>query len=673
MTKKFTIIILFIIFNFSFCYSQFEQVFCNEIENDKLVKNYEKGITLLSAGKIDEAEKILSQVLNEEPAFAEAWAAISEINYYRYENSADQKSQNNNFIKYIISLENLIKACPAFQNYEVNYSLGKIYYSRKEYEKAMPYLSAYIANSDTQSKYNIEAQKDLDYIKEYKDLINKTVPFEPKIVQGISGTDDEYLPLISPDGSMAFFTHAYMKRDLSSSYRTYYTEEFTVSQSLDNSGLKFSEGEAMTYPFNMGKNQGAASITIDNSTLFVTICELIRDYNNCDIYYSVRRANKWSELRNLGPNINGMYTWESQPSISADGKILYFASIRPENVDYDRNNPTSDIYFSVKNEDGTWGKAQNLGKNINTAGNEKSPFIHSDSQTLYFSSDGHVGVGGYDIFYSRFREDEWEKPTNIGYPINTEHDDIGFIVNTQGTKAYFASNKLQSNGKGGWDIYAIDLYEDARPEKVILYKGQLIDDVGNVLTDAKLEVKNVRTQNISVGMVDSETGNYAVAVTSEKEDDNYLMVVKKEGYSFTSALIEPTEETFDIPQIIDFEVKPIEEGKSVELNDIYFATASYQIDRKSFVVLNSFIEFLNENPSVNIEIRGHTDNTGMLDINITLSDQRAKAVYDYLTQNGIPESRLKYKGYGPNMPIATNETEEGRARNRRTEFFIISK
>jgi len=219
------------------------------------------------------------------------------------------------------------------------------------------------------------------------------------------------------------------------------------------------------------------------------------------------------------------------------------------------------------------------------------------------------------------------------------------------------------------------LYPEARPEKVFLVKGQLIDDEGAAITEAKLEVRNIRTQEVSEGIVDTETGNYAVAVTveEEKEDDDYLMIVKKEDYSFTSSLIEPTEETFEAPVEVDFEIKPIEVGKAVELNDIYYATASYTINDKSFVVLDGFIEFLNSNPNVRIEIRGHTDNIGSYQSNINLSNMRAKSVYDYLIAKGVSSNRLKYRGYGPDKPIASNKTEFGRSKNRRTEFFIIEK
>lgn len=675
MQKKLYILLLLFISLSGFCFGQFSNEFCNEIDDKKLIKKYDKAVDLLITGKLEEAELEFAKILDQEPEFTEAWVAIAEINYSRYQIAQDRKSQDLYFGKYIKSLERVAASCPSFQNYETNFKLGKIFFNEDDFENSRKYLKTFIKNSDRSSKFYADAENTLNYIDQFLKLTHNPVPFDPVIVEGISTNNDEYLPIISPDGTMAFFTHRYMKDDVTSIYGPKYTEEYTMATAVDKSGTKFKEIEALPYPFNAGLNQGASSITIDNNTMFVTICKPISaDYDNCDIFYTTRsNTGSWNELRSIGANINGLKTWESQPSISSDGKTLYFASIRESNIGFDPRNPTSDIYFTKKTEDGSWGDPVNLGTVINTPGNEKSPFIHSDSQTLYFSSDGHLGIGGLDILFSKYRENEWSKPVNIGYPINTKRNDLGFIVNTQGTKAYFASNDLK--GEGGWDIYSFELYPEARPEKVFLVKGQLIDDQGEALTEAKMEVRNIRTQEVSEGMVDSETGSYAVAVTVEedKKDDDYLMVVKKEDYSFTSALIEPDEEIFEQPVEINFEVKPIEVGKSVELKDIYYATASYTIDSKSLAVLDGFIEFLNDNPKVKIEIRGHTDNTGSYQTNINLSNKRAQSVYDYLISHGIESSRLKYRGYGPDIPIASNETEYGRSKNRRTEFFISEK
>lgn len=672
MARRLFILLIILTVGFFRSYAQFDDDFCNDIDDKKLIKSFQKGVQLLNDGKMNEAEVIFAKIIDEEPEFTEAWVASSEINYSKYKSAKDPKSQNNYYSRYVKCLESVAKLCPSYQNYEVCYTLGKIFFSHDKLDVAKTYLKTYIDNGKKGTKYYSDAESTYHYIEQYLNLIENPVPFEPVIVEGVSSAYDDYLPLISPDGSLALFTKAYMKKEINSIYGDRFVEEFTVSKASDDKGLIFSPGEPLPYPFNSGKNQGAASISIDNKTLFITICEFVsRDYDNCDIYMSTRTSDGWSELKSLGPNINGVKTWESQPSISADGKTLYFASIRESNIGFDSDNPTSDIYYSTKDEKGNWTKAKNLGSKINTPGNEKSPFIHSDSQTLYFSSDGHLGIGGYDIFFSKFRDDDWTKPVNIGYPINTKNNDLGFVVNTQGTKAYFASNKL--NGKGGWDIYAIDLYKEARPEKVFLVKGQLVDDNGYALSDAKLEVKNTRTEEVSEGVVDAETGHYAVAVTAKNENDDFLMVVKKEDYSFSSTLIEPTEETFEKPIEVNFEVKPIEAGKSVQINDIYYATASYEINQKSYAVLNEFAEFLKSNPTVKVEIRGHTDNIGSAQTNITLSNRRAQAVYDYLLSKGVPKANVSYKGYGPNMPIADNRTEAGRAKNRRTEFYILSK
>ncbi len=672
MARRLFILLIILTVGFFRSYAQFDGEFCNDIDDKKLIKSFQKGVQLLNDGKMNEAEAVFAKILDEEPEFTEAWVASSEINYSKYKSAKDIKSQNNYYSRYVKCLESVAKLCPSYQNYEVCYTLGKIFFSHDKLDVAKKYLATYIENGKKGTKYYTDAESTYHYIEQYLNLIENPVPFEPVVVEGVSSAYDDYLPLISPDGSLALFTKAYMKKEVQSIYGERFVEEFTVSKASDDKGLVFSPGEPLPYPFNTGKNQGAASISIDNKTLFITICEFVsRDYDNCDIYMSTRVGDGWSELKSLGPNINGVRTWESQPSISADGKTLYFASIREGNVGFDPDNPTSDLYYSTKDEKGNWTKAKNLGPKINTPGNEKSPFIHSDSQTLYFSSDGHLGIGGYDIFFSKYRDSDWTTPINIGYPINTKNNDLGFVVNTQGTKAYFASNKL--NGKGGWDIYAIDLYKEARPEKVFLVKGQLVDDNGYALSDAKLEVKNTRTEEVSEGVVDSETGQYAVAVTAKDEADDFLMVVKKEDYSFSSTLIEPTEETFEKPIEVNFEVKPIEAGKSVQINDIYYATASYEINSKSYAVLNEFADFLKTNPTVKVEIRGHTDNIGSAQTNITLSNQRAKAVYDYLLSKGVPQSNISYKGYGPNMPIADNKTEAGRAKNRRTEFYILSK
>jgi len=225
---------------------------------------------------------------------------------------------------------------------------------------------------------------------------------------------------------------------------------------------------------------------------------------------------------------------------------------------------------------------------------------------------------------------------------------------------------------GGWDIYSFELYEEAKPEKVLFVKGQLIDAEGNELTDASLELKSAKTKRVTEGLVDKISGKYAVAVPIEK-DEQFLMTVRKNEYAFSSQFINPDEEDFSKPVSIDFEVKPIEVGTTVKINNIHFATNSYELKETSKFILDNFLEFLNENSSIKVEIHGHTDKVGNDQENLVLSKNRAKAVSDYLVEHGIGSTRLSSKGFGEDLPVASNETEEGRALNRRTEFVIVEK
>ncbi|MEA3448859.1 MAG: OmpA family protein [Bacteroidota bacterium] len=646
---------------------------CGISENKKAQKHFDKAMELYYEDR-DQSKKYLLKALEDDQDFADAYYVLADIAYQQYQNSTLPKQKKafrataqNHMIK-------VVNICPGYDEYRVNYLIGENFYLNKEDKKAMEYLEFYLEHGNKKDPEYSAAKSIIDELKTIRELKQKPVLFNPEPVKGVSTPDDEYLPLISPDRELMFFTRRYLKNDINSIYGDRMLEEFTVAYKADSSYMHYNNNEPMPPPFNKGNNQGGISITIDNSTLFVTQCEFVSaDYRNCDIYVSSRLGYGWSNLQNLSPNINNKWTWESQPSISPDGKTIFFASIRPENFgNDDDDNQTSDIYYSKLQEDGSWSKAKNIGNPINTDGNEKSPFFHADNKTLYFSSDRHAGLGGYDIFYSQYIDGEWQKPVNIGYPINTEKDDLGFVVNTQGNRAYFASNQLADKGKGGYDIFGFTLHEDARPDEVLFVRGQLLDEKGTPLMDAHVEIKNTNTSEVSEGIVNDETGDYAVAVRLEEEkEDDYIMLVKKDNYSFTSKYIDPEEIETNENLHVDMEVKPIKRGQAVKINDIYFDFGSDEFDEKSLIVLDNFIDFLNDNPSIKFKIHGHTDNIGKASTNMALSKKRARAVYDYLHYNGIVKSRMDYEGFGEDKPVTSNNTEEGRAKNRRTEFYIV--
>jgi len=288
---------------------------------------------------------------------------------------------------------------------------------------------------------------------------------------------------------------------------------------------------------------------------------------------------------------------------------------------------------------------------------------------LYFSSDSLPGLGGYDIFMSRLGEDgKWSTPVNLGYPINTASDEVGFFVSTDGKTGYFSSNKLQ--GVGGFDIYSFDLYPGARPDRVYLQKGTIKADNVDEPVSASIEIKNTVTRQITKIAVDSVTGKYAFVVNF---DHDLLMTVKKDDYAFESQYISTKDSGNNKPVKENIVLQEIKVGGQYPLHDILFATNSYEINDTIKVVLDNFAEFLTENPKLHVDINGHTDNVGDHQSNLTLSENRARTVFEYLVSRDINRSRLQYKGFGETKPVASNDTEAGRAKNRRTVFVVTAK
>ena len=314
-----------------------------------------------------------------------------------------------------------------------------------------------------------------------------------------------------------------------------------------------------------------------------------------------------------------------------------------------------------------------MGSEINTQEDDKTPFIHPDGKTLYFSSNGRIGVGGFDIFYTKKQNNNhWTEPENIGVPINTSDDDLGLMVSTNGEKMFFSSNKL--NGKGGYDIYSADLYAKARPDKVVFVKG-MVDKPSKTWLhpSTSVELQSMKTLKLTRGLLDPSTGRYAVAIGTLHDDDEFIMTVKTPKYFYSSKYIHTNNNKNSNTQKIDFELQPIEVGTTIKLENIYFHTNSAEFDSISLISLNNFVEFLNLNPTLKIMLKGHTDNIGNESDNMDLSIRRSKAVNDYLVTKGINQERIEYKGYGATRPIASNATLKGRATNRRTEFVVTVK
>lgn len=628
---------------------------CPEISNSKAKKLLEKAKE--KKYEFEERQKFLRQALELEPDFAEAYYEMGNIYIIQSKINGFGPGQAETNFKKVVEL------CP--QNFPNAYfHLGMISMGKEKYEEASKCFAAFLKSEDPKRKEEdiLKAEKNLPICLGLAKIFSNPVPFNPVVLREVCSYEDDFLPMLTPDNEMIFFTKRYTKqgKDLVFARQV---EELTKATKLEG---KFGTPHELETPFNRpGDGYGGITFSIDNSLLFITVCKPNkRGETNCDIYYSEFLKGKWSELKSVGDAINTPDGWEAQPTLSSDGKTLIFASARADSKGMD-------LYKSIKSEDGSWSQAVNLGSPINTEGNEKSPFLHSDSKTLYFSSDTHLGIGGYDIFYSKAMvDDKFQKPINIGYPINSDKDDVGFFVSTDGKLGYFSSNQLKEKGIGGYDIFSFDLYKEARPEKIVFLKGTLTNEDKSKPINAKVEIKGINSKKITTINVDTTSGKY-IGVHTIAENEDVVVTVKQEGKAFLSQYISYKEESTGSPIKMDLVSKKIEANKAFTINNIQYKTNSAELTNGSKAILDEFVGFLKDNQSIFIEIRGHTDNVGNPIANMALSTDRAFTVFDYLCKSSIDKSRIKFKGYGDTQPIKSNSTEEGRLENRRTEFFII--
>jgi|TARA_B110000046_G_scaffold6499_1_gene6830 outer membrane protein OmpA-like peptidoglycan-associated protein len=653
---------------------------CFEDVSEKAIKLYQKG----SDKKINKLKRLkyLDEAIEAEEDFGPAHfrLAIEKIKTARYNGTSFKASEDH--------LLNAERNCPEFHS-DIYYYLAEIYLGRKEYEKAVYYQKIFLNfKSDDESKYSRDIAKkteqvtsDLKHASFYANAFANPVPFNPTRVDEASTEADEYLPLLTPDNKQLFFTRksaieSKVNDNPWASENQNFLEQFTVAHREESI---FTEGIPMLPPFNKRKSDyyGGTTISIDNKHLIITVCRPSGSgFNNCDLYSSdyVYDLNgetgltewHWTELVNLGPNVNTERGWESQPSLSGDGQSLFFASFR-------ENSLQIDIYKSARDANGNWGPAERLPEPINSEYHDKAPYIHSDSKTLYFASDRPMGFGGFDVFFTKYYgKNGWMKPKNIGFPINTEEDEHGFVVSTGGKKVFFASDKL-GDKFNGLDIYTFDLYKEARPSKVAFVGGEVHDDHGNPVKRGKIEVKNMKTKEVQEVKVDSIDGRYA-AIVSLEESDQFVINLKGENVAFESKLItfKDTTEEADYVEVI-MEQEELKVGESYQLEDIQYETNSADIKLVSTLMLGEFADYLINHPNIKVAIYGHTDDVGNQQTNLVLSTDRAYSVTAYLQDNGVGKNRLSYKGFGETKPLVSNQTEEGKRKNRRTEFVILEK
>jgi outer membrane protein OmpA-like peptidoglycan-associated protein len=631
--KVFFLSVLFL----SLYISSFAQERQYSTTNKEAIKYYALARQNLDDHLYDDAVAQLLKAIDEDAKFIEAHLQLADIyrQEWKYKEAAEQYRQ-------------AIKLNPDFNQF-VYFKLADCEIHQAQYTEADQHLEMYLSFSDISAQNAMIAKKLLNDCKFSLDALRHPVPFKPvNIGPGVNTSDDEYFPAITADENTLIFTR-----------KTNNNEDFYQSVKIDG---KWQTATYLSDKINSQFNEGALSLSQDGKIIFFTGCNRPDGLGRCDIYITQKKGNDWSKPFDISPPVNTA-GWESQPSISSDGRTLYFVSNRKGGYG------GYDIWKSTLSEKG-WSEPENLGPNINTQYDEQSPFIHPDDSTLYFCSNGWPGMGGKDLFVSRLGKDgKWQKPENLGYPINSSGDENGLTLTANGTYAFFSSNNL--NGSGGFDIYTFELPKSVRPHQVTYVKGTVNDAITKQPLESAVEIIDLE-KDIPVyqDYSSAEHGDFLATLTTGK---NYGLNISRDGYLFYSANFSLIGHEDKNPFNIAVLLQPIEVGNKVILKNIFFDTNKSEIKDESKPELKKLVDFLNLNPTVRIEVSGHTDNVGSDQLNQTLSENRAKSVYQYLVTNNINPTRLVYKGYGETQPVASNDNEEDRSKNRRTEFKIISK
>ena len=466
---------------------------------------------------------------------------------------------------------------------------------------------------------------------------------------------DDYLPVLSLDEQTLYFC--------STRPGGYGGEDIWYTKKVDG---KWTAPKNIGAPLNTSSNEALLSIAPDGKKVY-----LFGNYpgskSGGDIFESTLTDSGWTPPKNMGPPISSNY-WDVDAYISNDGKYLFFTSTRPADSAA-TGGENADIFVSIW-KDSTWGKPINLGPTINTPLVDRHPFFHPDGKTLYFCSQGHNSLGGFDIFKSIKLGDswtDWSTPENIGPPINSKDDDLFYSISTQGDYVYFSAKRPDSYG--GFDLYYVPLPKKAKPKPVFTLKGRITDPDGNPL-QAKIVLEDLDTgDTLAIINNDPETGEYFTVLPAEKR---VAYTVMSRNHLFKSDHIDTGKLEESKEEALDVELQPIEEKKEIVLNNIFFDFNSADLRPESIIELKKVVKIMQENPKLVVEIQGHTDSVGTDKYNLKLSQSRAEAVANYLIEQGIVKERFKVVGYGEAQPIASNSTDEGRQKNRRVVFKILS-
>ncbi len=609
-----------------------------EAVNKKAADTYAKAIDVLQNDDIKNAIPLLNKAIEYDSRFVDVYLSLGGV-------YGELKDYNNSILNYRKAFAIDSAYC---KFYLLPYSINLA--GAGKFDEALNAINNFL----TISNLNEKSRKSGLYRKSCYEFAvqyaaknpGNNYEFAPvNLGDSINSSTSEYYPSFTIDDSILVFTR-----------RGEGIREDFVESTLTPTG--YSKAEIIKGDINLEPSKGGINISQDGEWLLFAGNFAGKGFGNFDLYISYDTPTGWSEPVNLGANINTEF-WESSPSLSPDKNALYFSSNRPGGYG------GKDLYVSYR-VNGKWTAAENMGPDINTAGDELAPFIHADNQTLYYTSSGLPGYGGTDIYVlHKIADKQWSKPENLGYPINTIENEGSLFVASDGLTAYYASDRADT--RGYLDLYKFTLKPGIRPVKTLYVKGYVTDSKTNKGLPCEVELSVDSSQQVLSGLQTDETGYYFITLPMGK---NYTFTVNRKGYLFYSDVFDLADKPSDSVYEKNIQLEPVELNATVRLKNIQFSSKSFQLEPVSMIELNKLVQLMNDNPSMKIQINGYTDNVGNDADNLKLSETRAKAVADYLISKGIDSKRLTSKGFGETKPIADNSTEEGRFLNRRTEFIV---